>query len=153
MVSVCPPMSPPPQDAIVVFTGDQGRISSALDLLEGAYAPRLLISGVDKQVSLSTIKAVNPVSFDLFDCCIELDYHSSNTRENVLESSKWLDSKDLDSLILVTSDYHMPRSLLEFTSFRPDLSIHPVCIESEDYTFRWGEFGKYLITILRTSFT
>lgn len=144
-----------PEDSIIVFTGDSGRIAAGLNLLADDFAPRLLISGVHSGTTIDDLRLAHPSSQDLFDCCITLDYKSTNTRENVVESSRWLDSTNSRSVILVTSDYHMPRSLAEFRAIRPDLRIRPFCTaplpsdEPTGFTVILSELTKYLIASFR----
>ncbi|MEP4888089.1 MAG: YdcF family protein, partial [Alphaproteobacteria bacterium] len=84
-----------------------------------------------------------------------------NTRENAVEAAGWVAANGVTSLRLVTADFHMPRSLLEFHSRLPDVKIVPDPVTSENvHLTRWwrwpgtafllaGEYNKYLAARLR----
>lgn len=124
-------------DAIVVLTGGALRVNRGLDLLATGRAGYLFITGVNKQVELPDIIALwqRPIIDDglgLFSCCIVLDHHAENTAENALETKKWAEATGVKSLLLVTSDYHMPRALLEFRETLPDIDIMPYPVSNRD---------------------
>lgn len=130
--------SPPYEttDVLVVFTGGKGRIHVGLSLLEGNSAPLLFISGVAKNVTerdllLKKLRKISSSSPNISK--IILGYHAKNTRENAKEVSFWIHKNrskisPSPSMRLVTSVYHMPRSLLELQRELPALKIvpHPV---------------------------
>ena len=108
-------------DAIIVLTGDKGRIEYGFQLLLAGKADRLLISGVVNNLSKDIIIDQNSSSISQSDinrlknhCCIELDYVADSTVTNALETNKWITDNDIESIILVTSYYHMPRSYYLF---------------------------------------
>jgi uncharacterized SAM-binding protein YcdF (DUF218 family) len=106
------PANPPGADAIVVLTGGQARIDAAIDLLRAGKGKRLLISGVNPATSPEDLQRVNGVDQELFECCIDFDL-AVDTVANATESAKWLSANAFGSVILVTNNYHMPRSMLE----------------------------------------
>ena len=65
---------------------------------------------------------------ELFKCCIFFDQESKNTLENAKELAKLLnENKDIESIILVSSYYHLPRSILIFEKkITSGLKIYPV---------------------------
>ena len=65
---------------------------------------------------------------ELFKCCIFFDQKSKNTLENAKEVAKWLnENKDIKSIILISSYYHLPRSILILEKkITSDLKIYPV---------------------------
>jgi uncharacterized SAM-binding protein YcdF (DUF218 family) len=111
--SLSAPKDPAAADAIIVLTGGQSRIDAALDLLKSRKGQRLLISGVNPAASRETLRAVTGSDKALFLCCVDIDHAARDTIGNAEESAKWLDEHAYDSVILVTNNYHMPRSLLE----------------------------------------
>ena len=117
--------SPPVGDGIVVLTGGKSRIDSALQLLEDGRAKRLLITGVYRETTKNTIMSLFPAQKELFSCCIDLDWNAMDTKQNGLETAKWMEKQKFSSLIVVTSDYHMPRSMLEMTRAMPDIRLLP----------------------------
>jgi hypothetical protein len=97
-------------DGIVALSGDPERIVAAVDLLDRGYGDRLLIAGVDNG---DEIARLYPAHRELFECCIRLDPRSHNTVEDAATIQRWAVENRLQSLIVVTSDFHMPRALLE----------------------------------------
>jgi uncharacterized SAM-binding protein YcdF (DUF218 family) len=67
---------------------------------------------------------------------------------------------DFDSLVVVTSDYHMPRSLVELRAALPGVNLHPYPVETDIDAQRWWtdggsarritvEYCKYLVVLFR----
>ena len=113
-------------DAIVVLTGGAYRVDEGLSLLKEGHAGKLFISGVYKHTRLQDIQ--KNYSSRLLECCVVLGYEARSTKENVVEVKKWLLANDFHSIRLVTSGYHMPRSIVEFKHVIPNVKIlsHPV---------------------------
>ena len=112
-------------DGIVVLTGGADRISGAIDLLTDGRARRLLISGVHPDTSARQIGRVVDAMPSLFDCCVDLDRRAANTIGNAVETAKWVRANRFSSIIVVTSAYHMPRSLAELSFAMPDVDLVP----------------------------
>jgi uncharacterized SAM-binding protein YcdF (DUF218 family) len=136
-------------DGIIVVTGAPYRIEKGIDLLKEKWGKRLLISGVHPSAKYSPLLRN---SSDL--CCVDLDEKAENTRANVIESEKWIKDHNFHSIILVTSDYHMPRSIMEFHRVMPDLHVTPYSIIDPGTPFRFHviEYVKYTLACLRTFF-
>lgn len=148
-------------DAIVVLTGGSQRISEALEMLQSGKGRRLLISGVNEGVTAGTLAGVSAVDMDTFACCVDLDYRARNTVGNAFEIRRWAAERGYRSLIVVTSAYHMPRTLTEITAAAPDLAVsaRPVATPGLDLRRWWadretarllaGEYLKYMVSALR----
>jgi uncharacterized SAM-binding protein YcdF (DUF218 family) len=139
-VSVMPAGSLRAADGIVVLTGDEDRISEAIQLLAKGRAGRLLISGVNKATRAPQIIGLNKASRDeafLFNCCVDLDKRSLNTEENAFETTAWARSRGYRSLIVVTSTYHMPRALIELRQTMPDAELVPYPVKSARLATDW----------------
>jgi uncharacterized SAM-binding protein YcdF (DUF218 family) len=106
-------------DAIVALTGGAHRIGDAIDLLERGYGRRLLITGVNERTSREQIASLNPGQRRLFQCCVDLDYRARNTIGNAIETRRWMQDNGFRSLIVVTSNYHMTRTLTELDHVLP----------------------------------
>jgi uncharacterized SAM-binding protein YcdF (DUF218 family) len=115
-------------DGIVALTGGSGRIGDAIDLLAQGYATRLLISGVNERTSREEIERLNPGQRRLFDCCVDLDYRARNTIGNAIETRRWTERNRFRSLIIVTSAYHMPRTLVELDHALPGVRKVPYAV-------------------------
>ncbi len=153
-------------DAIVVLTGGSKRMDAGVDLLTAGAAPVLFVSGVDHRVDPARVRDLVPdagASLDqaTIDCCIVLGYGASDTLGNARETALWAHATGRKSLLLVTSNYHMPRARMEFEHALPDvaLSVFPVVpadVRMEAW-WRWpgtlgliaGEWTKYIFARIR----
>ncbi len=115
-------------DGIVALTGGAERIGDAIDLLAQGYASRLLITGVNERTSRASIARLNPGQRRLFDCCVDLDYRARNTIGNAIETRRWVESHRFRSIIVVTSNYHMPRTLVELDHAMPGVRMIPYAV-------------------------
>jgi uncharacterized SAM-binding protein YcdF (DUF218 family) len=122
-------------DGIVVLTGGSSRVSDAMELLAAGYGKRLLISGVHPTSGASDISRSLPESQALFNCCVDLDYSAINTRSNAAETRRWAHERGFKSLIVVTSNYHMPRAIVELSHAMPDISLIPFAVVGD----KWRE--------------
>lgn len=148
-------------DAIVVLTGGSDRIAHALALLKESRAKRLLISGVHPSTTTEQIVRKTASRTDLFACCVDLDRKALNTTENAKETAKWAEDRGFSRLLVVTSAYHMPRSLLELQSAMPNATLVPYPVMREDFDLHhWyfdagmtrlllREYVKYMVTRFR----
>jgi uncharacterized SAM-binding protein YcdF (DUF218 family) len=119
------PANPPAADAVVVLTGGEDRIEAGIKLLAQRKGRRLLISGVNPSTRAAEIERLTGYDRRLFDCCIDFGYVAVDTTTNAEETRAWAANWRFSRLILVTSSYHMPRSLLEFSRVLPDVELLP----------------------------
>ncbi len=125
-------------DAIVVLTGGELRLAAAARLLEQGLGARLLISGVNRQTSVEDLKRVSGLPDHLFTCCVDIDYAAHTTSGNADETKAWAEARRLKRLIVVTSSYHMPRSLTELRRTLPGVVLLPYAVVSNKvHTDRW----------------
>ncbi|MFM1814479.1 MAG: putative exported protein [Pseudomonadota bacterium] len=120
-----PDRAPPRSDAIVVLTGAGNRITVGGRLLAERRAGRLLISGVNRKTSLADVFRLARLERETFRCCVELGYEAQDTVGNAVETQKWVRRLGIRRLIVVTSSYHMPRSLTELRGALPDTELIP----------------------------
>ena len=93
-------------DLIVVFAGDPKRIEAGYDLTRRGYAPYLIISPADgKKLKTYGKKYGLPKSVTYI-----VEDKARTTFENAVHTRQIIFEKEFDSVILVTSFYHMPRS-------------------------------------------
>lgn len=115
-------------DAIVVVTGGEDRINVALGLLRQGGGKRLLISGVNPRTSTGAIREHTGEDRRLFECCVDIGREAHDTVGNAEETRDWAAQRRYQKLVVVTSSYHMPRTLVEFSRAMPDVGFvaHPV---------------------------
>ena len=150
-----------PTDAIVVLTGGSLRLQAGIELLREGMGRKLFVSGVSHQVALEDLLRASGNAPDGISCCVVLGHEADNTLGNARETARWMRQEGFRSLRLVTSWYHMPRSLLEFDRAMPEIEIvtHPVFPEQfkHDHWWAWhgrleplaSEYGKYLASQFR----
>lgn len=155
------PEDPGKADAIIVLTGGQSRIGAAVDLLKSGKGQRLLISGVNPIADEDDLRAATGADASLFSCCVDIDHAALDTIGNAEESAKWMRAHAYDSAIVVTNNYHMPRSLLELRRSvgGADLKPYPVVnarLDSGEWMTKPGairvlftEYTKYLASVAR----
>ncbi len=133
-----------PADAIVVLTGASDlRLKEGMRLLERRKGARLFISGVNREVKRSELRNVTEGSKRLYDCCVDLGFEAENTVGNAREIADWAHGHEFYTLIVVTSDYHMPRSLLELKADMPDAHFVPYPVATPDLDARgWWKSPK-----------
>lgn len=149
-----------PADGIVVLTGGAERVTVALDLLKRGAGKRLLISGVHPDTAAADLSDKAIGTAELFDCCVDLDRKARDTRGNARESAEWARAHDYRRLIVVTADYHMPRTLIEFRAAMPNVRLLPYPVRPKDiHLDAWwrypgttrllaSEYTKYLLAMV-----
>jgi uncharacterized SAM-binding protein YcdF (DUF218 family) len=141
-------------DGIVVLTGGSSRVSDAMELLAGGYGKRLLISGVHptnaaSDISRSLPDNSPPDSQTLLSCCVDLDRSAVNTRSNAAETRRWAHDRGFKSLIVVTSNYHMPRAIVELSHAMPDIALIPFAVVGDKWRDEpWWTSGTTLRLLL-----
>ena len=139
-------------EGIVVLTGDRFRISEGLKILNSKIGHKLLISGVNREISIEEIKKEFPKYNQLFKCCIELESISKNTFENIREIFYWKKKNNIKNILLITSDYHLPRVELEVNRLllNNETYYYGVKYENQNINIRMKklivEYVKYLRT-------
>lgn len=148
-------------DGIVILTGTAGRLKQGIDLLQSGAAKRLLVSGVNIQVTQEDLRNVMQVSETLMNCCIDIGRRALDTVGNAYETSLWATEHRFHRLLIVTSAYHMPRSLVELKREMPEKELFAVAPESDFRELQnwWkkpklvyvlaSEFNKYFISLIR----
>jgi len=148
-------------DGIVALTGAASRIPDAIELLATDRGKRLLITGVHRATSSKEIARLTPLYSKYFTCCIDLDRSALNTFGNALETKRWARAHNFNSLIVVTSNWHMPRAMAELAHQLPDVTLiaYPVISEkvktepwwsnTDTARFLFAEYLKYVLALAR----
>jgi uncharacterized SAM-binding protein YcdF (DUF218 family) len=164
MVVGATPPADPRAEGIVVLTGGSARIEEALRLLAEGRASRLLISGVNPSVSTAELAGVVDAELEaMLACCVDLGHNAQDTIGNAAETRSWAEDRGFGSLIVVTSDYHMPRSLAELSGTMPAISLVAFPVSNPELRLsNWWrdpgpfallvrEYSKYLVAAARKS--
>ncbi len=132
-----PPLDPR-ADAIVVLTGGYQRIDQAVELLQKGAGKRLLISGVHPATTPKQIRKMTQASPELFSCCVDIGYDALDTIGNAQEASNWIHQRGYKSVLVVTNNYHMPRSLAELAYVDSETQFIPYPVVNTDLkTSNW----------------
>lgn len=118
-------------DGIVVLTGAAERIPDAIGLLAAQRGQRLLITGVYRNTRSREIARLTPLYSRFFSCCIDLDRDALNTFGNAIQARRWAHEHRFKSLIVVTSNWHLPRAMVEIRHQLPDTRLIPYPVMSE----------------------
>jgi uncharacterized SAM-binding protein YcdF (DUF218 family) len=163
-VSLLPVAEAAPQrraDGIVVLTGAAFRISDALDLLAAGHGKRLLITGVYPATRSVEIARLVPEHQRWFTCCVDLDHSAVNTIGNAIETRRWVKERGFTSLIVVTSNFHMPRAMAELTHQLSGVALVPFPVVSDRVRVEswwsspstarllFSEYLKYIVAVAR----
>ena len=152
-------------DGIAVLTGGVARIDEAMKLLAQGKAKRLLITGVNRTTSTEELKKLASEGDQLFTCCVDIDKEARNTIDNATETSQWVARNRYHSIIVVTSNYHMPRALAELARVMPGVTLTPYAVvDNNVHLDRWwtypgttklliSEYLKYLPALARLGAT
>lgn len=100
-------------DGAVVLTGAAGRIDRGLDVLRQGWAPKLLVSGVDRNVKPHEFAVEYRIGSLQMACCVTLGFAATDTATNARETADWIMGQKLKSVRVVTSDWHMRRAVME----------------------------------------
>jgi len=147
----------PRGDGVVVYTGGGARISAAMTLFSEGGGRRLLISGVHPETSRTQLAKLWGGAPEQFECCVDLGHEAETTEGNADELRDWVEAHDFDVVVLVTSDYHMPRAMATTRARLPDIVITPYVVSSgyldadgrpatlNAWRVLAGEYTKYLL--------
>jgi uncharacterized SAM-binding protein YcdF (DUF218 family) len=148
--------------AAALTGGSDARLQLGVQLVETGKVPRLLISGVNRVATAEEVRLVAGGKAETFECCIDLGREATDTVGNAAEVSAWVKRHRVKKLILITDNYHMPRSLFEVRRAIPTVTIIPYPVQAGIYSDKdwWRnertirglalEYGKFLVTITRT---
>ena len=152
-------------EAMIALTGGKDRIPDAVTLLAEGYANRLLISGVAQGISRSEVAQLAPRFRTLVECCVDLGYQARNTIGNAEEARRWFTDNQLRGpLLVVTSNYHMPRALVELSAVLPGVELIPAPVVTEKLrrSAWWkdlhvarlwaSEYAKLVVSLARLTF-
>jgi len=125
-------------DGIVVLTGGEHRLSEAARLLAEGRGRRLLISGANRVATAEDLLRKSGLDARLFRLSVDIGYSAHDTSGNADETRAWARTHGFSKLIIVTSSYHMPRTLAELGRVMPRAKLIPYPVVSSNFrTERW----------------
>ena len=148
-------------DGLVALTGGTERIAAGLDLLASHLAPRLMISGVDPRADTGDLVPAAHPATALRACCITFGTYAEDTIGNAREAAAWAHNFNMKSLVVVTSNYHIRRALMEFHQAMPDVILVPYVVTADHvHVEQWwnypgtsalmiAEYNKLLLAFLK----
>jgi len=151
-------------DGVVVLTGGPERLADGIDLLAAGYGKRLLITGVHPATKLEELSRRVPGHDRVFHCCVDIDREATNTIGNAVEARRWATERGFNSLIVVTSSYHIPRAMAEVSHQLPGATLIPYpVVTGRRHSDPWWshmitartfaiEYVKYIAAIVRLRF-
>ncbi len=162
-VSSASPPADPRAEGIVVLTGGSARIDGALHLL--GRRPRRPPADFRRESRPSApaelADTVDPRLTAMLACCVDLGRDARDTIGNASETRDWAAEHGYRSLIVVTSAYHMPRSIAELNDAMPGVTLIPYPVSNPELRLEawWHEpqpllllareYGKYLLAEAR----
>jgi len=135
-------------DAVIVLTGDRGkRIEKGYHLIGDTNYEKMFITGVGG--SKEVLQKILGFEESIVECCVEFGYKAENTYQNAVETRHWAKNNNIKSIILVTTDLHMQRSLFLFQQIT-NLNIQPYPIGYKQDIIPleklFSEYIKYVIS-------
>jgi uncharacterized SAM-binding protein YcdF (DUF218 family) len=127
-----------PADALMVLSGGEGRIAEGYRDWSSGAAAEFFILGAGRDVPLTRL--VPPVSTlpPAARSRVHAEGWSENTLENAFSARSAVEERKFSSVILVTSDYHVPRAWIAFRKVLPPrVALHVRPVRSEG----WGSPG------------
>ena len=161
-----PSLNPKQCDAIIVLTGDRGRLEHGLVLLAAKKAPHLFVSGVTRGLTPEQVFRYGNgspyIAYKTLKRHITMGFVARDTTGNAKETQHWLENTfdNIECVRLVTSHYHMPRSLLEFHRALPNVQVIADAVPPLAHEVHWWnsarmwrltllEYHKYLLSSVR----
>lgn len=157
----------PPIDAqaVTALTGaSNARIVAAVQLADSLQLP-LLISGVHVDTRAADIAKIAEVDIAEIQCCVTLGRAAATTEGNGEEVAEWARRHRVTRIIVVTSEYHMERAMLELRRAMPEGHFIPHAVTTTKVRPRdWyrdpdtakqlvAEWAKYRIASVRAAQT
>ena len=131
-----------PADAIFVLTGGEGRIQEGFRAWSAGAARELYILGAGRTVPATQIVPEGSRIPAEALARVHVEGWSVNTLENAFSAKSAVGEEKYSSVILVTSDYHIPRANLAFRKVLPrDVSLSAIRVRPEGgpgASWRWA---------------
>ena len=114
----------PKTEAVIVLTGGEKRIEEGFNILQQKKSNKLFITGIDTRVQkLSQVSLLYSSMRQEDKDRIEIGHEAGTTAGNAIEAKHWVEKNNVKAFTLVTANYHMPRSMMEFKKVFPNMEI------------------------------
>lgn len=139
-------------DAIMVFTGSADRIKKGYEFYSSGLAKKLMFTGYDypKQIREAGVKKLlKKVDKDQ----VYIDLKAANTIENAENGAEWALKNHVKSILLVTTEGHMPRAYFELRRLLPpEVKVYTNAIPGKlKYPGVDSEKGRLLCRLYETA--
>ncbi len=124
--------TPSKGDCAVVLTGGPGRVRAGFDLLQRGDVRKLIISGVNPNVTLDEIFPQIDIYPGVQRFNVLLENYSRTTYGNMIQSVPLLKRLSCKKVILVTSQIHMPRVLVLFSRYSNEFEFEAHSVYAEN---------------------
>lgn len=131
-------------DVIITVSGGDtsARTQEAIDLYQNGWAPKLIFSGAAQDKSGPSNAAVmrtQAIEQGVPESVITIEDQSETTKENAENTKDILQDEAIKTAIVVTSSYHMKRTILEFRERAPNVTFraHPTSSDSQWSVWWW----------------
>jgi uncharacterized SAM-binding protein YcdF (DUF218 family) len=141
---------PPHADGIVAFTGGPERVETALRLLSEGRADHLLLSGIGGGAELPELAHLAGLRATPLTARVTIGRSAMTTRGNAVETAAWVRANAIQSLLVVTASYHMPRAMVELSRALSDVRLYPVPVTTGrpiPLRLLAEEYTKFLLAI------
>ena len=125
-------------DVIIVLSGDRGnRVELGVKLFHENYAPYLLLSGgnVYYETTISDLMASHATKLGVPEEKIIKEDRADSTYENAVLTKEILLERNLNSAIIVSSNYHMRRVKYVFNKIYKDTDIRLNFCSAKDINY------------------
>ena len=117
-------------EAVAVLTGaSDARIVAGVRLGQARGLP-VLISGVHVDTTEADIARIVEVDPQEIACCVSLGRAAASTAGNGAEVAEWARRFEMRRVIVVTSEYHMDRALIELHRAMPEAELLPYAVST-----------------------
>lgn len=136
-------------DGIVAFTGGPERVETALRLLDEGRADHLLLSGIGGGAELPELAHLAGLRATPLYARVTIGRSATTTRGNAAETAAWVHADSIQSLLVVTASYHMPRAMAELSRALSNVRLYAVPVSTGKATplrLLAEEYVKYLLS-------
>jgi len=124
-----------PADALMILSGGEGRIAEGYRAWSAGAATEIYILGAGRDVTLTRLVPPAATLTPAARGRIHAEGWSENTLENAFSAMTAVEDRKFSSVILVTSDYHVPRAWIAFRKILPPrVALYVLPVRTE----RWS---------------